>query len=170
MSQVTSKGPVTPSMNITPLIDVVFLLIIFFMLVNNIVAEESVEMIVPMLDDSKARELGEVSRVVINVAPEEFDRKQRLDGDPLLHGAEAKYLKVGMKTYDMTPEGMKSASDDLKERVEGAPKNADGTSVLEVLLRADAALAYGEISPVMTLITAAGVSKVNLVAFMPEEE
>ena len=61
-SQVFKRGPVTPQMNITPLIDVVFLLIIFFMLVTNIIAEEAVEMIVPQLDDPVTRELGNVDR------------------------------------------------------------------------------------------------------------
>jgi len=168
-SQVTRKGPVKPSMNITPLIDVVFLLIIFFMLVNNIVAEETVALIVPTLDDPKTRDLGDVDRIVINIAPAPFDQSERMKGNPLLHDPQAQFLKVGIRTFEMTPEGIKAATDALKEQVDRRPKNADGSSTLEVLLRADAALAYSEVAPVMTMITGAGVGKVNLVAFMPEE-
>ena len=42
--------------------------------------------------------------------------------------------------------------------------NADA----EVVLRADGALYYDGVQPVMAAITGAGISKVNLVALMPE--
>jgi len=169
MSQVTEKGPVTPHMNITPLIDVVFLLIIFFMLVSNIVAEEAVPMIVPEVDEPKTRQLGEVDRVVVNVAPEEFDKDARLEGDRLAVPGEARYLKIGTRRYEMTAEGLKEAREVLAARVADGPKDAEGKSTLEVVLRADAALYYSEVQPVMTMITAANISKVNLVAYMPED-
>ena len=53
----------------TPLIDVTFLLIIFFMIISNFISEQSVEMIVPGLTESTARELESPRRVVVNVAP-----------------------------------------------------------------------------------------------------
>ncbi len=169
MSQVTKKGAVTPSMNITPLIDVVFLLIIFFMLVSNIIAEEAVPMIVPTVDEPKTIDLGEVDRVVINVAPEDFDKDARLEGNVLAVPGVAKFLKIGTTTYEMSAEGLKTAEEALSARVENGPKNPDGTSSLEVVLRADAGLFYSEVQPVMTMITAAKIGKVNLVAFMPED-
>jgi len=169
MSQVTQKGAVKPQMNITPLIDVVFLLIIFFMLVSNIVAEEAVPMIVPEVDEPKTIQLGEVDRVVINVAPPDFDKESRTEGNVLAAPGEAQYLKIGTRRYAMTAEGLKEAQEVLAARVANGPKDAEGNSTLEVVLRADAALFYSEVQPVMTMITAANISKVNLVAFMPED-
>ncbi len=169
MSQVTLKGPVTPAMNITPLIDVVFLLIIFFMLVSNIIAEESVPMIVPQLDDPKTTKLGDdLRRIVVNVAPDPFDPKTRSEGNSLLHSPIANHLRIGLERFDMNDEGIKTATARLKEIVDTGPRQADGSSVYEVLLRADQALSYSEIQPVMTMITAAGIGKVNLVADMPD--
>ena len=66
MSIVIKRGPRAPQMNMTPLIDVVFQLILFFMLVNNIVAEESIQMIVPLLEDPETQQLGDVHRIVIS--------------------------------------------------------------------------------------------------------
>ena len=40
---------------------------------------------------------------------------------------------------------------------------------MQVLLRADAALYYDQVRPVMGAITAAGIGTVNLVAYLPEE-
>ena len=94
MSKVTQRGAVAPTMNITPLIDVVFLLIIFFMLVNNITSEEVVEMQLAELEESKAREIGEMERVVVNIAPQEFTRENR-QSQPLEHSGTPAFVKVG---------------------------------------------------------------------------
>jgi len=161
-SSVTARGPVTPSMNITPLIDVVFLLIIFFMLVNNIVSDESVEMVLPELDPPHTRELGEVSRVVVNVAPQPFTKQARADY-PLEHAGKARFVKVGTG----------AGSQFTAENTEGITAALTALRVanpdLQVLLRADAALFYEEVRPVMGAVTAAGIGTVNLVAYLPEE-
>ena len=161
-SSVTARGAVTPSMNITPLIDVVFLLIIFFMLVNNIVSDESVEMVLPELEPPHTRELGDVNRVVVNVAPQPFTKQGRA-GFPLEHAGKARYVKVGTGVGSQFPaedtEGITAALSALRAA------NPD----LEVLLRADAALFYEEVRPVMGAVTAAGIGTVNLVAYLPEE-
>ena len=41
-------------------------------------------------------------------------------------------------------------------------------STVEVVLRADAALYYDAVQPVMQAVTQAGIGKVNLAAFLPE--
>ncbi|MEE9405022.1 MAG: biopolymer transporter ExbD [Algisphaera sp.] len=162
-SLITSRGPVTPTMNITPLIDVVFLLIIFFMLVNNITSDESVEMVLPTLTPPHTRDLGEVSRVVVNVAPQSFTKKGR-DGFPLDHAGHARFVKVGTGPHSQFVvediEGITGALTALRAN------NPD----IQVLLRADAALYYDEVRPVMGAITAAGIGTVNLVAYLPEGE
>src|SRR5690606_4031534 len=159
MASIHQRGPVTPEMNMTPLIDVVFQLIIFFMLVNNIAADQAVEMIVPRLDAARTRELTEGRRVIVNAAPYAY-RGDGRGGDPLAFPGEAQFVQVGAMMFGV---------DDLAgvtEELRGWKReNPD----VEVLLRADAALYYESVAPVMAAITAAGIQTVNLVAFMPDD-
>lgn len=165
-SQIHKKGPVTPAMNITPLIDVVFLLIIFFMLVNNIIAEESVEMIVPNLEDPKTQETPDINRLMINVAPQPFS-KDRYKNDPLIYSGHAVAVKVGLQYFSI--DDMEGLAISLANTVEHGPKDENQNSKLHVLLRADAALHYDAVQPIMEAITAAGINKINLVAYLPDQ-
>jgi biopolymer transport protein ExbD len=165
--KIHKTGPVAPEMNITPLIDVVFLLIIFFMLVSRIVAEEREPMIVPRLENPAAEKLNTEQRIVVNVArrdPAVTDRRQRLAGDGgdghLRGPGEAAYVKVGLKRYSF------DELDAVTERLRAAKEKQ---ARLQVLLRADAGLFYEQVSPVMQAITAAQVTKVNLVAYTKAE-
>lgn len=162
MSKVIQRGAVAPSMNITPLIDVVFLLIIFFMLVNNIVSEETVDMILPEIENPKTRELGDVDRVVINIAPEPFTRKGR-EQYPLTHTGTVAYVKVGTGSdsrFDI--QDLDAITEKLKTIKAQRPE-------VQVLLRADGAIYYQAVQPIMGAVTSAGIETVNLVAYMPEE-
>jgi len=145
-------------MNMTPLIDITFQLIIFFMLVSNIIAQESVEMIVPELENSKARELGEVERVIVNIVPMPFDRKHREKGAPLDMEGTASQVLIQYHQYDADDlDGIRAELADVKEQ------NAER----QVLLRADGALYYQDVQPIMDAISAAGINTVNVVAKMP---
>ena len=144
----------------TPLIDVTFQLIIFFMLVNNIIAEENVDMLVPNLEQPRTRELGEVDKVTINVAPQEYDRTDRTSGNPLNFPGDAMFVQIGQEKYGI---------DQLGQMVESLKQSKAANSEVEVLLRADAALYYKSIQPVMDAINSAGISTVNLVAVIPDE-
>ena len=74
MSQVTKRGAVEPTLNITPLIDVVFLLIVFFMLVMPIVRDENPELQLPDLDRPNVYPPEGERKVTVNIVPEaEFD-------------------------------------------------------------------------------------------------
>ncbi|MEM1110138.1 MAG: biopolymer transporter ExbD [Planctomycetota bacterium] len=161
MSKVIQRGAVAPSMNITPLIDVVFLLIIFFMLVNNIVSEETVDMILPELEQPQTRELGDVDRVVINVAPEPFTRKGR-ESFPLTHTGTASYVKVG------TGSGSRYEANDLPGIIAKLEAIKAQRPEIEVMLRADGAIYYDQMQPIMDAVRAAGIETVNLVAYMPD--
>jgi len=169
MSKVFKRGPKTPEMNMTPLIDVTFLLIVFFMLVTNIVSEETEKMLVPDLADPKTQKLGEVERIVINVTPFPFTPSDR-SRNPLNHSGEAAYVKIGTLNENFPIDQLEGVTFALEQEVATAPKDADGNSLLEVVLRADMALYYSEVQPVMAAITAAGIAKVNLVALLPEDE
>ncbi|MEM9417814.1 MAG: biopolymer transporter ExbD [Planctomycetota bacterium] len=162
MSKVVQRGAVAPSMNITPLIDVVFLLIIFFMLVNNIVSEETVDMMLPELEDPQTRELGDVDRIVINVAPEPFTRQGRAEF-PLTHTGTASYIKIGTGSnsrFEITD--IPGITEKLKQVKAQRPE-------VEALLRADGAIYYDVMQPVMDALSAAGIETVNLVAYMPND-
>ena len=169
MSKVFRRGPKTPEMNMTPLIDVTFLLIVFFMLVTNIVSEETEKMIVPDLSDPKTQKLGDVERIVINITPFPFTASDRAS-NPLNHAGEAAYVKIGSLSENFPIDQLEGVTTALEQEVAAAPKDESGNSMLEVVLRADSALYYNEVQPVMAAITAAGIAKVNLVALLPEDQ
>ncbi len=142
----------------TPMIDVVFQLIIFFMLVNQIIAEESVMMMVPDLDDPKTHEMGEENRLTINVVPHEYGSERQM-GDLNIPG-DAASIKVGLDDYAL--EDLDGITQALKDAKAKNPK-------LEILLRADGGTFYDEVQPVMQAIAKAEIETVNLVAYLPED-
>lgn len=155
---VIKKGPAKAEADLTPMIDVTFQLIIFFLLINNIITEEAVEMLVPVLDDPKTQELAEIPRIVVNVAPMPYDKSR--EDSPLMHAGNAQFVKVGMDQFSVDQMGEIEAS--LRQAREKNPE-------VEVLLRADSALHYEEVQPVMAAIANAGIQVINLVAFLPED-
>lgn len=159
-SKIFKRGFTAPEMNITPLIDVTFLLIIFFMLVNNIISEEQVEMIVPELTKPKTQALATEDRIIVNVKPVEALLAQR-EENPLLIRGEATGVRIGALA-DFAMDDMAGVTAALRDARERNPK-------IQVLLRADAALNYEEVQPVLMAITEAGIETVNLVAMMPDE-
>jgi len=159
MSQVHKRGPTSPQMNMTPMIDVVFQLIVFFMLVNNIISEEAVLMIVPELENPKTRERGEASRITVNVEPQTYDPSREI-GDLNIPG-EIKQIKVGLEVFKLDDiEGVTQSLKEVKARDEN----------VQVQLRADSGLFYDEVQAVMQAITNAGIIHINLVAYLPEDE
>jgi len=150
----------------TPLIDVTFQLIIFFMLVNNIIAEETVPMIVPELDQAKTRQVEEMERVVVNVAPADYSRDERMD-EPLDWDGVPSEVRVGIQSFSL--DDMRGVTEAIRDAVARGPKTPEGDSELEVLLRADAAIRYQEVQPVMAAISQANVGTIHLVAYLPGE-
>lgn len=161
MSQVHQKGRVTPAMNITPLIDVVFLLIIFFMVVSNIAAEERVDIVIPDLDNPELKPIEEGTRIIINVITKV--EKSKRDIDPLNVPGEAEGVKVGAgELIPMSQLGR--LTDTLQPEVK---KNQD----VELLVRADAALYFEDVQRVLKAIAGAGAGGTQLnVRFAAKEE
>lgn len=156
------RGPKSPEMNMTPLIDVTFQLIIFFMLVNNIISEENVELKVPKLHDPQVKELGEVRRVVVNVKPGlGGNPDDRFKGDWLDVNGAAEQVRVGQRDYYIGQDDA-AITDSLKEAVEANPE-------VQVVLRADGATHYENMQLVMASITKAGIKTVNLQAYLPDQ-
>lgn len=145
----------------TPLIDVTFQLIIFFMLVSNIVAEENPEMILPVLHEPQVRVIGEGERVYVNLEPEPFG-PERMNGqaDHLAWPGRPVRIRVGMRHY---------STDDLGLVVDALAKAQQRNPDVEILLRADSALHYKSVQPVLAAIAAAGIDHVKLVAYRYEQ-
>jgi biopolymer transport protein ExbD len=164
MSKITKRGNVNPEMNMTPLIDVTFQLIIFFMLINNVMSEETVEMIVPKLEDPQVRELDEGSRLTINVVPMSHSPARLQAGtDPLITEGRAEQIKLGsLKLFPMEQAGLEALKRELEEAKRKNP-------TVEIVLRADAAANYISVQPVMEAITGAGIIKINMMAFQAGE-
>jgi len=167
MSQVTEKGPKSPQMNMTPMIDVTFQLIIFFMLVNTISSTETVEMIVPKIWKPQVKELEEEQRITVNVAlkPDPGKGQQRpLDENTFTYGNEVAFVQISLDKYE-THE-LDRLTEDLKKVKEQRERSG---KELQLVLRADGGLPYEQLQPIMQHITMAGIETVNIVAFMEDE-
>lgn len=160
MSKVYKRGRAKAEINMTPLIDITFQLIIFFLLTNNMIAEQTIEMRVPVLDQAQTVELGEkIAQVVINVAPSP-DAKRSSD-DPYNIPGEASFVRVGIRDFRM---------DQLDQITAFLAESKAKNDKVEVVLRADAGLHYTSVQPVMAAITQAKISKINLSAYLPDEK
>lgn len=153
MSQVTKRGAVEPSLNITPLIDVVFLLIVFFMLVNNIVTEDVPKVQLPDLDDSNVNQPEGDKRVIINIiAEQEFDDEYG-PGQPvgrvLARTGQAKSVNVGGIDFKLGEEDTMEA---FREKCRGMirARMVNAETPPNIMLRVDAAVYYAQVLPVMT--------------------
>ena len=162
-SQVHQRGAAKAEMNMTPLIDVTFQLIVFFLLVSNIASEQVIEMVVPDLEEPKTYELGEGERIIVNVAQVKIEDRRKKDPHLNVDGFRGRLaiggLKLGPDDLDILTNELKSEADRLKK--------AKPDQEVEVLLRADSALYYEEVQPVMAAITQAGIGKIKLVAYLP---
>ena len=180
MSHVTRRGPVKPQLNITPLIDVVFLLIVFFMIVNNIVTDEQPKMVLPDIDKPETFEPEGESRVVINIVPfEEVSVKPEpgLEDNDIFQiptpsgglrerNTDVFFLQVGGKKFMlMKKEGTRGVRLSDEARAEAYKQFVEeATAAIKqryteygnkpplILLRCDAAVKYESVYPVLTLV------------------
>ncbi|WP_432797566.1 ExbD/TolR family protein [Poriferisphaera sp. WC338] len=159
-SRIHKRGPATPRMNLTPLIDIVFLLVIFFMLVNTMASKQTVKMLVPELEDPQTHQLAELDRIVISVAPVQASDRDRFK--PLELEGNVRFVQVG-PFQKFEPTELQEIAEAVKSLAEQFPK-------APVMLRADAAIYFDEVQPIMNAITAAGISTVNLVAYLPADQ
>ncbi|MFP4222595.1 MAG: ExbD/TolR family protein [Phycisphaeraceae bacterium] len=152
-----NRAPASVRMNITPLIDVVFLLIVFFMLASSIASEQRVEMVVPELDDPQTRQFEDVEPLMVNVVPVAPEDRSE---NPLSIPGEAHEIRVGTLGR-FAPDDLAGVTAALRAELRRHPER-------EVHLRADAAVWYDRVQPVLEAIREAGADKVHLVAGLPE--
>lgn len=181
MSQVTKRGPVKPALNITPLIDVVFLLIVFFMLVMNIVTDENPPIQLADLDDPNVYPPEGDRRVTINIVPEaEFDGDLgpgKSVGEVLSRPGQAEFVQIGNYKWKL---GEAEAMEEFRAFLQKAIlTRMDGKNPPNIMLRVDAAVYYAQVLPVMTnmqlaMVEALGgdvaaATPVHLVAYQGEK-
>jgi biopolymer transport protein ExbD len=133
-------------LNITSMMDLVLNLLTFFVLVSNFAAAELPGLEPPDPADSRARASEAPNKFTINVIP-----------DPR-EPSKAQWVQVGVEKLD--PHDTIALVDKLRREVKISAN-------VEVDLRADKALRYQEVQPVMAAITQAGITRVNVVAQMP---
>ena len=75
--EIAKRRPVSPDLNIAPLIDVVFLLLLFFILTSNYVKEQSIELSLPQSEHGAPQE-DQVLRVEVVSADEIIIDGERL--------------------------------------------------------------------------------------------
>ena len=134
-------------LNLTSMMDIVFLLIIFFLLVTNFVSQELPELDVPKPDQSIAKN-EESERVTVNVVPHP-------DKDDKTY---AKAVVIGNVEFDVNKLGeLTNFLLEEKTAAEGRDKK------FEVDLRAHKTIQYLYVAPVMEAIVKAGIVDVNMV-------
>lgn len=140
-------------MNITPLIDVVFLLIIFFMIVNNIVTDEVPKVQLPDLDNPNAFPPEGDRRVIVNIVPEaEFDGEYgpgNSPGEVLSRPGQAEFVQIGGRKWKL---GEEDAMEDFRTNLQAMiqARMVDANTAPNIMLRVDAAVYYAQVVPVMT--------------------
>lgn len=185
MSNVTKRGPVKPTMNITPLIDVVFLLIVFFMIVNNIVTDEVPELQLPDLIDPETYQVEGKSRVIVNIIPEQLyepdDDGRMGPGHPekqvLSRPGTAEAISIGSNTFVINEEGALAAFQELCTQTIAQRYASSGEAPM-IMLRADAAVYYSSVLPIMNMIQlsmadaldpeVAAATPIHLVAYLED--
>ena len=141
------RPPSKAELNLTSMMDIVFLLIIFFLLVTNFVSQELPEMEVPKPHVSISKNV-ESERITVNIVPLETSTDKTLAGKIVVSNIEIEPSKAGELTKLLKTE---------KEAAEGRGKK------FEVDLRAAKTLQYNQVAPVMEAITGAGIKDVNMV-------
>ncbi|MFQ5590161.1 MAG: ExbD/TolR family protein [Phycisphaerae bacterium] len=136
-------------MNLTPMVDVIFMLTIFFMLVSRFSSAEQLPMELPKPHDSRARAARLPQRVVINcrlASPTDRDETSAI-------------YSIGPNRPEPLPviserlAAMKARSPDLK-----------------VVIRADRRLRYTDVRAVMQAVAQHDIEILNVVAHVAEDE
>lgn len=146
-------------LNMTSMLDVVFLLIIFFILVTNFSAADLPELDPPDPEPSKAREVeNEVTRIV-NLVPLTTTNDQ---GNQEMLGRAKQAVAYG-EELPLNSDGFTRLTNLLKRERERREENEE-TMIVD--LRVHRSIPYREVQPLMQAIARAQIRRVNLVALV----
>ena len=129
--------------NMTSMVDIVFLLIIFFVLVSQFISADNILVELPDPDRSLAKAIELPERVVLNC--------QYVDWGPG-RGSRARYL-LGPITVEDAAE--------LEARLRVVKENRPD---VQVILRADRKISYDAVRDAMLAIASAGIGNMNIAA------
>ena len=125
-------------MNMTPMIDVTFLLLTFFMLASHFASAEKLDIELPRPDRNQAVDERFPDKVILNVV----DRGD--DAEPMWTvGA----VRVGS----------------LAELADRLDRIAEADRQVQVILRADRRLRYGQVRQVMEVVADSGLTRLQVV-------
>ena len=119
-------------MNMTPMIDVVFLLVIFFMIVTDLTQQELEELKLPEADMAQKDENPLEKRLVVNI------------------DKEGRYI-VRRNDRGVVDDCLDEIRDELAAAASFFPRGEDGCSKQAVLIRADEKTAFEYIQKVMQI-------------------
>lgn len=139
------REDVNAPMDMTPMIDCVFLLIIFFMCVTEMAQIEVEQLTLPKANMAVEDEKVPKDRQVINVT-------YSIVGDEVLSN-----IIIRKVPYNNQDELVRF----LKSRAEEAGRNEKGVSRLTVKIRADGKVAYQQVQRVMVACMKAGISNIS---------
>lgn len=142
------RGPARVALNLTALIDVVFLLIMFFVLVAKFGRYPTLALALPRVGERTADAVDPGSRPSVDIVPRE--RVGEFGGA----------YRFGTVAFDETPEGMERLIAALKAARVAQPE-------VEVSVRAERTEPYARVHPAVLAVGAAGIKHVHLMT-LPE--
>jgi biopolymer transport protein ExbD len=149
------------SINLTPMVDCVFLLIIFFILAGQIASQslaKGIELYEPEKSQALKWDEQNPNRVIVNVLSMAGPEKDDLDSSPAGH---AKGYLIGGKLYEV--EDIATLVEELKRRsLPYLQKDQD----FFVEIRADKRVYYGDVEPILWAAAEARIPKMNITALL----
>jgi len=168
----------TPTLNVVSMVDVIFNVIVFFIITAKAASDEMPKLVVPKVDTpmATAAPANPPPRMIISVLGKDNDKTFDLQMKELqttgiigaigISSGRAYEVRVGDE-HLLVPQQLPRLTQLVKEvktkRTKGLSEKDAKT--FEVLLRADLALPYSEVRPVMNAISSAGIQNVNLMAY-----
>lgn len=125
--------------NMTPLIDVTFLLLTYFMLASHFASAERPDMQIPQPEQSLAQATPQDDKVIINLLYTDAESEPAMTFGPL-------------------------AVDSLEELSDRLARLAQHNPRIEITLRADRRVRYGEVRRIMEAVAAANLGNLKVVA------
>ena len=142
-SSIAAKPDRPMQVNMTSMVDIVFLLIIFFVLVSQFISADNISVELPDPDESLAKAIELPERVVLNC---------QYAGAGLNGDVRARYLLGPISVSD---------AGELEERLRAVKEDRPD---VQVLLRADRKIRYESVRQAMQAIANAGIENMNIAA------
>ncbi|NUN49634.1 MAG: biopolymer transporter ExbD [Candidatus Brocadiae bacterium] len=167
------------SLNLVPMVDIMFLMLLFFMLGSDMGQRELEAVTLPLASTIK-EDKGDApkeGRTTINVYHDikrgaTCETYAKADKDAICRNDE--HWKVGIRGHDYNPK-IKEEVDKLRgllkrDSEEGKSSVTDRVSERLVMIRADAKAPYGAVQQVMNVCAECGIYKIEVGAAAPAPE